>query len=77
MFERGCTITKPVACTLAKTYRVSWNASPLTEGHPVGENPANGAWIYYWLKEAHHDIALDILDRAGRLVRSYLSHTAS
>jgi hypothetical protein len=43
----------------------------------VGANPANGAWIYYWLKEARHDIALEILDRAGKVVRSYSSRTDS
>ena len=63
--------------TPAKAYRVSWSASPLMEGHPVGANPANGAWIYYWLKETHHDIALEILDPSGRVVRSYSSRTDS
>ena len=63
--------------TPSKAYRVNWNAAPLMEGHPVGANPASGAWIYYWLNQAHHDVALEILDRTGRVVRSYSSRTDS
>jgi photosystem II stability/assembly factor-like uncharacterized protein len=57
-------------------YRVDWGGgSPGAgnEAHPVGKNPPSGAMIYYWLKEKQPDVALDILDAQGRLIRSFSS----
>lgn len=36
----------------------------------TGQNPAPGAWLYYWLKDGSKgEVALEILDADGRLVR--------
>ncbi|MBI3406540.1 MAG: glycosyl hydrolase, partial [Acidobacteria bacterium] len=40
----------------------------------AGENPPNGAVLYYYLKaDAKEEIKLEILDKAGKLVRKYSS----
>ncbi|HET9389876.1 MAG TPA: hypothetical protein VFO44_09540 [Steroidobacteraceae bacterium] len=44
---------------------------------PVGDNPPNGAIIDYYLKEKarpDEEIALDILDSQGRVLRHYSNH---
>jgi photosystem II stability/assembly factor-like uncharacterized protein len=38
----------------------------------VGENPAGGAVIHYWLK-GHGDVTLEFLDAAGKIVNTYPS----
>ena len=61
-------------------YRVDWGGGFFpagTDAHPVGKNPPNGAMIYYWLKEKNQDVTLDILDAAGRLIRSFASRQDS
>jgi photosystem II stability/assembly factor-like uncharacterized protein len=41
---------------------------------PIGENPPDGAIIYYWLKEAPKEPAkLDFLDAQGKVIRSFSS----
>ena len=57
-------------------YRVDWSGGffgPGTEAHPVGKNPPNGAMIYYWIKEKNREVTLDILDAAGRPIKSFTS----
>src|SRR5439155_26397173 len=57
-------------------YRVDWGGGSFgggTDVHPVGKNPPSGAMIYYWLKSKNQDVRLDILDAAGRLIRSFTS----
>ena len=59
-----------------EAYRVDWSGGFFgagTDAHPVGKNPPNGAMIYYWLKEKSRPVTLDILDGAGRLIRSFTS----
>jgi photosystem II stability/assembly factor-like uncharacterized protein len=41
---------------------------------PVGENPLEGAYIYYWLKEAPKEPAkLEFLDAQGKTIRKFTS----
>src|SRR6202007_1283553 len=41
---------------------------------PIGENPFEGAYIYYWLKEAPKEPAkLEILDGQGKVIRKFTS----
>jgi photosystem II stability/assembly factor-like uncharacterized protein len=57
-------------------YRVDWSggfAFPPNEAHPVGKNPPNGAIIYYWLRDDHPAVTLDVLDAGGRLIRRFTS----
>jgi photosystem II stability/assembly factor-like uncharacterized protein len=57
-------------------YRVDWSggfAVPPNEAHPVGKNPPNGAMIYYWLRDSHPAVTLEVLDATGRLIRRFTS----
>src|SRR5205807_434440 len=64
----------------AGTERVEWGGGfggGGSDAHPVGKNPPRGAMIYYWLKNKNQDVRLDILDAAGRLIRSFSSRQDS
>ncbi|HEV2495558.1 MAG TPA: hypothetical protein VG204_21070 [Terriglobia bacterium] len=50
-----------------------FDETPLPPEVPSGENPPNGAIIDYYLKSAHRDVKLEILDAKGQLVREYSS----
>jgi hypothetical protein len=41
--------------------------------HPVGQNPPGGVQIQYWLKSPAQEVTLEILDAAGKIVRSFSS----
>ncbi len=42
--------------------------------YPIGENPLEGAYIYYWLKEAPKEPAkLEVLDGQGKVIRKFTS----
>jgi hypothetical protein len=46
-------------------------------GAPLGENPAGGAVVYYWLKDRPQgEMTLEFLDSAGNVVRKYSSRAA-
>jgi photosystem II stability/assembly factor-like uncharacterized protein len=42
-------------------------------GHPSGQNPPNGAVVYYWLKDKGQTVTLEFLDSRGGVVRKYTS----
>ena len=58
-------------------YRVQRNVNtdtPLPPEEPAGQNPPDGAVINYYLKaDASEPVTLEILDRAGKLVRRFRS----
>jgi len=58
-------------------YRIRWNKNtdtPLPPEEPAGENPPDGAIIYYYLKSsASAPVTLEISDASGKLVRRYSS----
>ncbi len=60
-----------------EAWRVRWNRwtdTPLPADEPAGENPPEGALIYYSLGQAARGpVVLEILDDAGRLVRRFSS----
>ncbi len=57
----------------AATYRLQFPEA-VDKRRPVGENPANGAVVNYYLKaESKDEITLDVLDSAGKAVRHYSS----
>jgi photosystem II stability/assembly factor-like uncharacterized protein len=63
---------------LRDPYRVDWGGSDAgSDAHPVGKNPASGAIIQYWLKTAGQDVAITILDSAGRVIRRFTSRQDS
>jgi hypothetical protein len=39
--------------------------------HPTGQNPPTGVVVQYWLKSGSEDVALDLLDATGKVIRSY------
>src|SRR5262249_12170096 len=48
--------------------------TPLPPEEPAGQNPPPGAIFYYYLKSpAQAEVKLEVLDRAGNVVRSYSS----
>ena len=56
--------------------RVRWNMNsdtPLPPEEPAGQNPPDGAILYYRLSAAAKSVAIEIRDGAGRLVRRYQS----
>ncbi len=59
----------------APAYRVRWNRNtdtPLPPEEPAGRNPPDGAIFDYWLpSSAGGPVTLEILDRAGRMVRRF------
>ena len=60
-----------------QAWRVRWNMytdTPLPPEEPVGQNPPDGAILHYFLKsDASGPVTLDILDTAGRIVRTFRS----
>lgn len=59
-------------------YRVRWNMNtdtPLPQEEPAGQNPPEGAIINYFLKDkANGDVTLEILNAAGKVVRTFSTH---
>lgn len=58
------------------SYRVAWNLNtdtPLPPEEPGGQNPPDGAILYYTLKSPAQNVQLDILDSEGKTVRRYSS----
>jgi len=56
--------------------RIAWNQNtdtPLPPEVPAGQNPPDGAVLYYYLKQPATTVTLEILDAAGKLVRRYSS----
>ena len=44
---------------------------------PVATNPAGGVPVQYWLKNANQEVALEVLDGQGKLIRTYHSRLDS
>lgn len=44
---------------------------------PVGQNPPGGALIQYWLAKGNHEVTLEFLDGAGKMIRSFTSRQDS
>jgi hypothetical protein len=63
----------------ARATRVRWNMfsdTPLPPEEPAGANPPDGAAIDYVLARAAGEVAIDILDEQGALVRRFSSRDA-
>ena len=58
------------------TYRMRRNNNtdtPLPPEIPAGQNPPDGAMFDYWIKDPGHQVVLEVLDSAGKLVRKFSS----
>jgi hypothetical protein len=56
--------------------RFEWNRNtdtPLPPDEPAGQNPPDGAIVDYYLKQPSGAVTLEVLDRAGAVVRRYAS----
>ncbi|MEJ7759811.1 MAG: glycosyl hydrolase [Gemmatimonadaceae bacterium] len=42
-------------------------------GQPSGQNPASGAVVYYWLRNANQPVTLDFMDSRGAVIRTFTS----
>jgi photosystem II stability/assembly factor-like uncharacterized protein len=54
--------------------RVRWNMNtdtPLPHEEPAGQNPPDGAIINYFLKEKAKTVKIEILDAAGKIIRTF------
>lgn len=70
--NRGAILYKP-----QKAVRVRWNMytdTPVPQEEPAGDNPPDGAIIDYYLGEANKEVALEIRDSAGNLIRRFSSN---
>jgi photosystem II stability/assembly factor-like uncharacterized protein len=54
-------------------YRVTWGGTGGDKAHPVGQNPPDGAMIYYWVRSPGKEVTLDVLDANRKLIRSFSS----
>src|SRR5512133_1548560 len=58
-------------------YRVNWGGGFLANrgnaASPVGQNPASGAVVAYWLKSPRQEVSIDFLDASGKVIRSFTS----
>ena len=78
---RQLTLNKTDRVTLYKpsaTYRIRWNNNtdtPLPQEEPAGQNPPDGAILDYYLPEdINGEVALEIHDKTGNLVRRFSSN---
>ena len=55
-------------------YRTQWGGG---RGESVGQNPASGAVVRYWLAQANQDVSLEFLDAAGKVIRRFESRMDS
>jgi photosystem II stability/assembly factor-like uncharacterized protein len=59
-------------------YRMAGSGGPLPPTASVGANPPAGAVIYYLLKaKAENEVAIEILDSAGKSIRKFSSKAAA
>jgi photosystem II stability/assembly factor-like uncharacterized protein len=61
------------------SYRINWGGGFGGGGSPsspVGQNPPNGAIVYYWLKDKANKVTVEFRDSTGRTVRSFSSDEA-
>jgi photosystem II stability/assembly factor-like uncharacterized protein len=59
------------------TYRIFWRGQQLIQNLEKGEDPANGAAIYYWLADSTQTVTLDVRDASGELVNHFTSEQDS
>ena len=55
-------------------YRTQWGGG---RGESVGQNPASGAIVRYWLAQPNQDVSLEFLDATGRVIRRFESRMDS
>ena len=59
-----------------RAWRFRWSKysdTPMPPDEPMGQNPPDGAIIDYYLTSASNSVKLEILDAAGKVMRTYAS----
>jgi photosystem II stability/assembly factor-like uncharacterized protein len=54
-----------------ESYRMAGFGGGLPPNATVGENPANGTVVYYYLKDKAKDVTLEFLDAAGKTIKKF------
>jgi photosystem II stability/assembly factor-like uncharacterized protein len=60
-----------------ESYRMAGFGGGLPPNATVGENPANGTVIYYYLKDKAKEVTLEFLDSAGKSIKKFTSSGAA
>jgi photosystem II stability/assembly factor-like uncharacterized protein len=60
-----------------ESYRMAGFGGGLPPNATVGENPANGTVIYYYLKDKAKEVTLEFLDSAGKTIKKFTSGGAA
>jgi photosystem II stability/assembly factor-like uncharacterized protein len=60
-----------------ESYRMAGFGGGLPPNATVGENPANGTVIYYYLKDKAKEATLEFLDSAGKTIKKFTSGGAA
>ncbi|MBS1722160.1 MAG: glycoside hydrolase [Armatimonadetes bacterium] len=69
-------MVKAVLFTPQLATRVRWNMNtdtPLPPEEPGGQNPPDGAMVEYFLPSGAAKVSLEVIDAAGKVVRTYTS----
>ncbi|MFN0119933.1 MAG: glycosyl hydrolase, partial [Blastocatellia bacterium] len=60
-----------------ETYRTPGGGGRIPAGVPLGENPAGGVVVQYWLREKPKgEVTLEFLDAGGKLIKKFSSKAA-
>ena len=75
--DDGSATANTTLFTPGDAWRFRWNRwtdTPLPPDEPAGQNPPEGAILYYWLRSAPRGpVTLEVLDGSGELVRRFTS----
>jgi photosystem II stability/assembly factor-like uncharacterized protein len=69
--DKTALLFKPAAAWRVRS--MEYTDTPLPPDEPMGENPPNGALIDYDLPAPAQEVTLEVLDREGKVLRSYSS----
>jgi photosystem II stability/assembly factor-like uncharacterized protein len=69
--EKTAMLFKPAAAWRVRS--AEYTDTPVPPDEPMGENPPDGAIVDYNLASDAHEVTLEVLDRDGKILRSYSS----
>ena len=58
-------------------YRIAWHGQQLIQNLQIGEDPATGATVYFWLADSNQTVTLDVRDASGAVVNHFTSEQDS
>ena len=54
-------------------WRIYWGGAQAFQNQPAGQNPPSGAIIDYWVKSADQKVTIELLDGAGKSIKTFTS----